>query len=283
MISQGDKVALKMHFGEPGNSRYIRPVYVGMIADFISECGGLPFAVDAVVMYKSERNNYFGYLNVARKNGFTPETIGCPVVISGGIDDVGVTVKVPDPLILDEVTFSKDIWEADFLFSMAHFTMHLEFPYAGCLKNVGMGCVDRATKMKMHSTKKYSPPHLNSQAANTDGAKVILNRFQGKVFGCNLAIDVTPECDCFDKTDLPIVPDIGIFLSDDLTACDQAAFDKVIAAPGYPGCLMEGHEGMEPGGNKVGACHEKMTDYSKYNEFLRLAAIGNLEYELIEI
>ena len=161
--------------------------------------------------------------------------------------------------------------------------MHLEFPLAGCLKNIAMGCADRDTKLKMHSVRKYSPPHLNSQAANTDGAKVILNRFKGKVFGCNLALDVTPECDCFDKSDLPVVPDIGVFLSEDLTACDQAALDKVIASPGYPGCLMEGHEGMKPGGNKVGACHEKMTDYSKYNEFLRQAGIGSLEYELVEI
>ena len=161
--------------------------------------------------------------------------------------------------------------------------MHLEFPIAGCLKNVGMGCSDQATKMKMHAAKKYSPPHLNSQAANTDGAKVIINRFQGKVFGCNLALDVTPECDCFDKTDLPIVPDIGIFLSEDLAACDQAAFDKVIAAPGYPGCLMEGHEGMNPGGDKVTACHSNQSGIERYNDFLRQAGIGSLKYELIEI
>lgn len=283
IISPGDIVAVKMHFGEPGCARYTRPIYPVIAVDFIKECGGRPFVTDTTVMYRSERNDFFKYLDSARRNGFTSEVLGCPLIISGGFRDHGITVDVPNHLLLPKVTVSQEIWEADVLFSLAHFTMHLEFPFGAAVKNISMGCVDRKTKMAMHSTRKYKPPHLNSQAGNTDGAKVVIDHFRGKLYACNLAIDITPECDCFDKTDLPVVPDLGIFASFDPVACDQAAFDAVIDSPGYPGCLFEGTGAMKPGGNKVATIHPMQGAYKMYNEFVRKAGLGSLEYELVEV
>ena len=281
-IEKGAVVAIKMHLGEPGNCRYVRPIFPVLVADFIKKCGGRPFVTDTTVMYNTDRKDFFKYLNGARRNGFTAETLGCPLIISGGFRDHGVTLPVPDPLILPQVTFSQEIWEADFIFSLAHFTMHLQFPFAAALKNLSMGCVDQKTKLAMHSTRKFSPLHLNVQAANTDGAKVLLKKFRGRVFACNLALDITPECDCFDKTDLPIVPDLGIFASFDPVACDQAAWDALLKAPGYPGSLIEGSGGMQPGGDKVAACHSALKSSERYFDFLRQANIGSLEYELVD-
>jgi uncharacterized protein len=135
----------------------------------------------------------------------------------------------------------------------------------------------------MHSARKFHPPHLNVQAANADGAKVILERFKGRNYSVNLALDVTPECDCFGKNDVPIVPDAGVFASLDPAACDRAAYDAVISLPGYPGCLMEGKEGMAPGGNKAASCHSKLGDGKEHDDFIRKAGISNLEYELVVI
>jgi len=39
----------------------------------------------------------------------------------------------------------------------------------------------------------------------------------------NLIINVTPDCDCCNFSDVPIVPDIGIVVSKDPVAVDQAA------------------------------------------------------------
>ena len=282
-IKSGDVVAVKMHFGEPGNVRYIRPIFPVLLVDFIKQCGGKPFVTDSTVLYKSERNNYFGYLEVARRNGFTNEVLGCPLLISGGLKDHGVTVEVDKPLVLPKVSISREIWDADVLISLAHATMHLEFPYACSLKNIGMGCVDRYTKEKMHNARKLSPSRLNAQAANIDGASVVIKHFTDKILACNIALDVTPECDCFDKTDLPIIPDLGIFLSQDVVACDQATFMAIIDAPGYPGSLLEGHEGMQRGGNKVSACHAKQSGWAEHDKFLRQAGIGSMEYEVVEV
>jgi len=35
-------VAVKMLLGEPGNCRYIRPIFPALIVDFIKQCGGKP-------------------------------------------------------------------------------------------------------------------------------------------------------------------------------------------------------------------------------------------------
>jgi uncharacterized Fe-S center protein len=272
-----------MHFGEPGNVRYIRPIFPVMVVDFIKKCGGKPFATDTTVMYKSGRKDYFQYLDSARRNGFTPETLGCPLIIAGGLRDNGVKVPVPQPIILPDITVCQEIWDADFLFSLAHMTMHLQFPFAGAIKNISMGCVDQKTKKAMHNAKKYKPLHLNVQAANTDGAKVILEHFGNKFFAVNLALDITPECDCFEQTDLPIVPDLGIFASSDPVACDQASFDAVLNSTGYPNSMIEGTPAMFPGGDKVKGCHSAQTSYQPYFEFVRQAKIGNSEYNLVHI
>jgi len=283
IVNEGNIVALKMHLGEPGNSRYIRPILAVIVVDYIKMCGGRPFVTDTTVMYNTDRKDFFKYLDAARRNGFTSEVLGCPLIISGGFRDHGVRVKVPDPLILEEVTISQEIWDADVLFSLAHATMHLQFPFAAALKNISMGCVDKKTKTAMHSVKKFTPIHLNTQAANTDGAKVVIEHFNEKIFACNLALDITPECDCFDKTDLPIVPDIGIFASDNPSACDQATFDAIMKAPGYPGSILEGKDGMRSGGDKVVGCHHSQQDYKPYFNFLDQAGIGSPDYELVEV
>ena len=112
---------------------------------------------------------------------------------------------------LTEVGISQDIYDADALISLAHVTMHLLFPIGAALKNIGMGGVDVATKLAMHDAKGTSPRHLALQEAAADGARVILEKFRDKFFALNLLLDVTPDCDCFDRTDLPVVPDLGIF------------------------------------------------------------------------
>ncbi|MBP7073432.1 MAG: DUF362 domain-containing protein, partial [Clostridia bacterium] len=47
MISQNDIVAVKIHFGEKGNTAYIRPTYARQIVDKIKEKGGKPFLTDS--------------------------------------------------------------------------------------------------------------------------------------------------------------------------------------------------------------------------------------------
>lgn len=43
---------------------------------------------------------------------------------------------------------------------------------------------------------------------------------------CNFAIKITPNCDCMDRTENPIMPDLGLFISLDPVACDWAVWEK---------------------------------------------------------
>ena len=44
-------------------------------------------------------------------------------------------------------------------------------------------------------------------------------------FHINMAMDISPNCDCHGENDAPILPNIGMFASFDPVACDQAAVD----------------------------------------------------------
>jgi uncharacterized Fe-S center protein len=85
IIEDGDIVAVKVHMGERGSTRYLRPVYVGKIVALIRDLGGNPFVTDTPTLYKGGRANAIDALATARENGFTPEVLGAPIIISGGI------------------------------------------------------------------------------------------------------------------------------------------------------------------------------------------------------
>ena len=62
IFEPGMTVAVKMHFGEPGNARYIRPIFLVLAVEFIKKCGARPFVTDTTVMYNTERKDFFFYL-----------------------------------------------------------------------------------------------------------------------------------------------------------------------------------------------------------------------------
>ena len=65
-------VAIKIHFGEPGNLSYLRPNYAKAVADVIKELGGKPFLTDCNTLYVGRRKNALDHIDAAYENGFTP-------------------------------------------------------------------------------------------------------------------------------------------------------------------------------------------------------------------
>ncbi|MDO4267266.1 MAG: DUF362 domain-containing protein, partial [Eubacteriales bacterium] len=91
----GKFVAIKMHFGELGNISYLRPNYAKAVADVVKELGGKPFLTDCNTMYPGSRKNALEHLECAWENGFTPLSVGCPIIIGDGLkgtDDIDVPV-----------------------------------------------------------------------------------------------------------------------------------------------------------------------------------------------
>lgn len=155
-IDMGGKfVAIKMHFGELGNISYLRPNYAKAIVDLVKELGGKPFLTDCNTMYPGYRKNALEHLECAWENGFTPLTVGCPVIIADGLkgtDDVAVPVEGGE--YTKEALIGHAVMDADVFISLTHFKGHEMTGFGGAIKNIGMGCGSRAGKKDQHSAGK---------------------------------------------------------------------------------------------------------------------------------
>ena len=148
-------VAIKMHFGELGNLSYLRPNYAKAVVDVVKELGGNPFLTDCNTLYPGSRKNAIEHLACAYENGFTPITVGCPVIIADGLkgtDDIKVPLK--DCPYTKEAYIGRAIMDADIVISLTHFKGHEFAGFGGTIKNIGMGCGSRAGKKDMHSNGK---------------------------------------------------------------------------------------------------------------------------------
>ena len=140
-------VAIKMHFGEMGNLSFLRPNYAKAVADVVKELGGNPFLTDCNTLYPGSRKNALEHLYCAWENGFTPLTVGCPVLIGDGLkgtDDIEVPVNGGE--YIEKAKIGHAIMDADVFISLTHFKGHETTGFGGAIKNIGMGCGSRAGK-----------------------------------------------------------------------------------------------------------------------------------------
>jgi len=154
-------VAIKLHFGEPGNLSFLRPNYVRVVADLVREAGGRPFLTDCNTLYVGERKNALDHLDAATANGFGPLTTGCQLIIADGLkgtDDV--EVPVAGGVHVERAKIGRAVMDADVFVSLTHFKGHDQTGFGGALKNIGMGCGSRAGKMHQHNSGK---PHVDPQ------------------------------------------------------------------------------------------------------------------------
>ncbi len=148
----GKFVAIKMHFGELGNISYLRPNYAKAVVDVVKELGGKPFLTDCNTMYPGKRKNALEHLECAWENGFSPLSVGCPIIIGDGLkgtDDIGVPVAGGE--YVKEARIGRAIMDADIFISLTHFKGHEMTGFRGAIKNIGMGCGSRAGKTEQHS------------------------------------------------------------------------------------------------------------------------------------
>lgn len=150
-------VAIKIHFGEPGNLAYLRPNYAKTVVDVVKKLGGKPFLTDCNTLYVGQRKNALDHLEAAYENGFSPFSTGCHVIIGDGLkgtDDIEVPVEGGE--YVKTAKIGRAIMDADIFISLNHFKGHEAAGFGGALKNIGMGCGSRAGKMEQHRSGKPS-------------------------------------------------------------------------------------------------------------------------------
>ncbi|MEI6633387.1 MAG: DUF362 domain-containing protein [Chlamydiota bacterium] len=151
LLRKGDKVAVKLHWGEWGNVAFLPPPFARCLVDKVLSAGGKPFLTDTNTLYSGGRRNAIDHVLTALKNGFSVASAGAPIIIADGLtggDSVEVAAKGKH---VSRVRVAGAIYHADAVLSLAHFKGHELFGFGGALKNIAMGCTTPAGKQFLHS------------------------------------------------------------------------------------------------------------------------------------
>lgn len=151
-VAPGDLVAVKVHFGEEGNTGFVQPLYIREVVKRIKAAGGNPFLTDANTLYSGRRSNGVDHIVQAIHHGFSYATVEAPIVIADGIDGrESVEVPIEGFDHFDSVRIGAAAVHASAMVVVSHVKGHGETGFGGAFKNVGMGLGCRSAKQRMHA------------------------------------------------------------------------------------------------------------------------------------
>jgi uncharacterized Fe-S center protein len=150
-MKPGGLAAIKLHFGEKGNTAFVRPVIVRRFVDAVKAAGAKPFITDSNTLYVGTRSDAVGHLTTAVENGFAYSVVGAPLIIGDGLRGHSETAVKVNLAECEEAYIGSEVVEAHALISIAHFKGHELSGFGGAIKNLGMGAASRHGKLFMHS------------------------------------------------------------------------------------------------------------------------------------
>ncbi|UCF06887.1 MAG: DUF362 domain-containing protein [bacterium] len=143
IFSTGERIAVKLHMGEPGNQYFLQHAFTKGVIDVLNSIGCSPYIFDTPVVYGSPRNNIKGYMKTAAEHGYTEQAMDAPIIISNRSRTVnGKHMKYG---------LASDPIESDGVFLLTHVKGHIACGMGGAIKNIGMGCMAKETKGAIHS------------------------------------------------------------------------------------------------------------------------------------
>ncbi|MCD6204788.1 MAG: DUF362 domain-containing protein [Candidatus Marinimicrobia bacterium] len=154
LVEKQDITAVKVHFGEQGNSTYVSHHYIEPVVRMIKSCGAKPFVTDTNVLYKSRRDNAIDHLALAAEHGFTEKTVGAPIIIADGIlgrNETEIEINAP---LNQTISLATELVSAHSAIVISHATGHLATGLGATIKNLGMGMSSRKGKLTQHSVSK---------------------------------------------------------------------------------------------------------------------------------
>jgi uncharacterized protein len=151
---KNDRVAIKVHVGEPGPTMPLPPAIAGAVARRLRAKGAAPFFTDTAVLYSGRRSNGIVHSEVAVERGFTMENAGAVFLPADGLAG-NLEIEVPiDGRHFEKVGVAEAVALSSAMVVVSHATGHLLSGFGGTLKNLGMGCSPRKGKLLQHSDTK---------------------------------------------------------------------------------------------------------------------------------
>jgi len=150
-FEKGDKIGIKLHWGERGNNSFLPPTYAEEIVKWLHKQGAKPFIFDTTALYSGGRRTGIDALKTAEEHGYTEKSLGCPIVVADGMDGRDI-VDIPAGFKhFKTVQVASVVEKADGFVIFSHFKGHMAAVFGGAIKNISMGFASRAQKQRMHS------------------------------------------------------------------------------------------------------------------------------------
>ena len=258
------KVAVKVHSGEKGNQNFLRPDFWKPI---IRHVGGT--VVECNTAYDGERNTTEKHRKLFGYHGWL-EHFQVDLLDAEGPD---LELPIPGGRVIQKNFVGKDIQAYDSMLVLSHFKGHPMGGYGGALKQLSIGCASSYGKAYIHGAgdpaKLWTADHDSFLESMADAAGSVVELFHGNLAYVNVMKNMSVDCDCCAVAEDPCIADIGVLVSLDPIAIDQACIDLVYAStdPGRPHLLerIESRNGV----HTIEAAAE--------------LGYGSREYELIEV
>ena len=125
--------------------------------------------------------------------------------------------------------------------------------------------------------------HSFMEAAAISTAITLSTFEKGKTTHLALANQMTPMCDCFGFTTMPILQDAGIFGSDDIVALDKAVLDKTADLQLMEENIPTSMEVQRDAGHPFAQLHGRFKDPYVMMRYAEKLGIGSQDYELVDV
>lgn len=258
------KVAVKVHSGEVGNQNFLTPEFW---QDIIALVGGT--VTETNTAYEGERNTTEKHLKTLQKHGWS-KYFDTEILDSEGHDMV---LDIPDGKKIKKNFIGKNTAKYDSLLVLSHFKGHPMGGYGGALKQLSIGMASSYGKAYIHGAgepdKKWSTEQNSFLESMADAAASVVRYFKGNAIYINVMKNMSVDCDCCSVAEDPCMKDIGMLISLDPVAIDQACLDLVYGSD-------------DPGKEHLIERIESRNGKHTIDTAVELG-VGSKEYELIAI
>ena len=218
-------VAIKVHSGEPGNQNFLTPDFWKPVIDHVSGT-----VVECNTAYDGGRGVTSKHMQTLVAHGWTPMF---PVDILDGRGP-DLELEIPNGLRIKKNYVGKNITDYDSCLVLSHFKGHPMGGFGGALKQLSIGFASSYGKKYIHGVgvpeNFWDADADHFKDAMADAASSVIAFFQDRVVYINVMKNMSVDCDCCAVAEDPCMGDIGILISTDPVAIDQACLDLVYAS-----------------------------------------------------
>ena len=225
------KVAVKVHSGEKGNQNFLKPEFWQPVVDYV---GGT--VVECNTAYDGQRDTTEKHKKLFEYHGWLRQ-FKVDLLDAEGPD---LEVEIPQGKRIQKNYLGKNIANYDSMLVLSHFKGHPMGGYGGALKQLSIGCASSFGKAYIHGAgdpeEIWTADHDSFLESMADAAGSVIRLFRGNLVYVNVMKNMSVDCDCCAVAEDPCIEDIGILVSTDPIAIDQACIDLVYACsdPGKP-------------------------------------------------